>query len=341
MSGTTRRINLALQGGGAHGAFTWGVLDRLLEDGRLEFDGVSGTSAGAMNGAALVYGLVTGGRDAAREALDRLWDNVARQSLLSPFQPSWIERLTGTPNLEFAPGYAAFDTLVRLYSPYVFNPFGWNPLRDVLRGVIDFDVLREAQSTRLYVGATDVRLGKLKVFSGAEISAEALLASACLPFLFQAVEIGGSHYWDGGYLGNPTIYPLIHSCSAQDIVVVQINPIRRDAVPITPTQIVDRMNEVSFNAAFLREARALEMINRLLDGGHLQPGESGLRPMYLHLVGAEDEMQDLTVSSKLNADRAFLLNLRERGRRAADLWLEETWDGLGRRSTFVVESMFC
>jgi NTE family protein len=336
-----RRVNLALQGGGAHGAFTWGVLDRLLEDGRLDFDGVSGTSAGAMNGAALVYGLVTGGRERAREALDRFWGNVARQALLSPFQPSWIERLTGSANLDMVPGYAAFDMLARLYSPYVFNPLGWNPLRDVLRGVIDFEVLAEAQSTRLYVSATDVRRGKLKVFTGADISVDALLASACLPHLFQAVEIRGEHYWDGGYMGNPTIYPLIHSCAASDIVVVQINPIERATVPVTPTQILDRMNEVSFNATFLREARALELINRLLQNRQLDEGTCGLRPMFLHLIGDEDGMQDLTVSSKLNADWAFLNRLKEGGRRAAGRWLETSWERIGHESTFVVDSMFC
>ena len=335
----TKPVNLALQGGGAHGAFTWGVLDRLLEDGRLSFEGISGTSAGAVNGAVLAYGMAAGGTETARELLDRLWRRIAHGAMWSPLQPSWFDRLTGNPNLELSPGYAGFDLLMRVFSPYTFNPTGWNPLRDVLDGLIDFDVLRKAQRTRLYVSATEVRRGRLKVFSGHELSVESLLASACLPFLFRAVEIDGEHYWDGGYMGNPTIYPLIHNCNSPDIVVVQINPINREQVPTTPTAIIDRMNEISFNSTFLRELRGLGLINRLIAQHGLEPGECGLRPMHLHMIGDEPAMQDYTVSSKLNADWGFIRHLRDIGRNAAGLWLDAHWNSIGEESTFEVDSM--
>jgi NTE family protein len=336
----TRTVSLALQGGGAHGAFTWGVLDRLLEDGRLSFEGISGTSAGAINGAVLAYGLAVGGRQRARELLDTFWGRVAHQASLSPFQPTWLDRLTGNPHLEMSPAYIGFDLLIRVMSPYQFNPGGFNPLRDTLLGVVDFKVLREMQDVRLYVSATNVQKGKLKVFAGPELSVDALLASTCLPFLFTAVEINGEYYWDGGYMGNPTVYPLIHACQARDVIVVQINPINREAVPRTPTAIVDRMNEISFNSTFLREIRALSLINRLLEQSMLEEGTCGLRPVFMHMIGDELQMQKYGVSSKLNADWCFVQTLRKLGRDAADKWLADHFDQIGVRSTFEVESMF-
>jgi NTE family protein len=336
----TKTVNLALQGAGAHGAFTWGVLDRLLEDDRLSYEGISGTSAGAVNGAILAYGMAVGGREKARELLDRFWVRMARQASLSPFQPTWLDRLTGNPNLEMSPVYIGFDLLIRVMSPYQFNPGGYNPLREALLGIVDFDVLREYQDVRLYVTATNVQKGKLKVFAGDEISVDALLASACLPFLFTAVEIKGQSYWDGGYMGNPTVHPLVHSCSARDIIVVQINPINREIVPRTPTAIVDRMNEISFNSSFLREIRALSLINRLFAENMLDEGACGLRPVYMHMIEDELQMQKYGVSSKLNADWCFVKTLHKLGRTAADRWLADNFDNIGMRSTFEVESMF-
>ncbi|NNG05851.1 MAG: patatin-like phospholipase family protein, partial [Inquilinus sp.] len=221
-----RVVNLALQGGGSHGAYTWGVLDRLLEDGRLSFEGISGTSAGAINGALLICGLAKGGPDGARALLEELWTRVGEQAAFAPFQPTWADRLTNNPNLDNSPAYIAFDMMLRLASPYQFNPLDYNPLRGLLTGMIQpIETLHASDPPRLYVSATDVLNGRLKVFEGEELSVEALIASACLPFLFQAVQIKGNAYWDGGYMGNPTLYPLIHSCEARDIVVVQINPI--------------------------------------------------------------------------------------------------------------------
>jgi NTE family protein len=334
-----RPVSLALQGGGAHGAFTWGVLDRLLEDGRLSFEGISGTSAGAVNGAVLAYGLVTGGREKARELLDALWRRIACGAIWSPIQPSWIDRLTGNPNLDGSPAYLAFDFLSRLLSPYQLNPTGWNPMRDLLGGLMDMEVLRSAQEVRLYVSATNVRSGRLKVFAGPELSVDALLASACLPHLFQAVEIGGEHYWDGGFMGNPTIYPLIHACASPDVLVVQINPISRPDLPRTATEIMDRVNEVSFNATFMREIRALGLVNRLIAEKRLEPGECGLRPIFLHLIGNEEAMRDFTMPSKLNADWGFLRHLFDIGREAAGLWLDAHCAQVGREGTFMVDSL--
>lgn len=335
-----RTVNLALQGGGSHGAFTWGVLDRMLEDSRLEFEGISGTSAGAMNGAVLAYGLASGGRERARELLERFWMQVSREAAWGPVQPTWLDRVFGNPNLDLSPLYHGFDLLMRMLSPYQFNPFGLNPLRRLLIETIDFGVLRRAQTPRLYVSATHVTKGKLRVFAGKDISVEALLASACLPFLFQAVEVNGEHYWDGGYMGNPTLYPLIHACQSRDIVMVQINPFNRDSLPMAPTAIVDRINEISFNSTFLQEARAMGLINRLLAQGLLDEGTCGLRSMHLHVIGAEERMAHLNLSSKFNADRAFLHELRDLGRETASAWLDQNFERIGENSTFEVESLF-
>ncbi|NBB84099.1 MAG: patatin-like phospholipase family protein [Alphaproteobacteria bacterium] len=335
-----RAISLALQGGGSHGAFTWGVLDRLLEDGRFDIEGISGTSAGAVNGAVLAYGLATGGADGARALLEQLWTRVADRAQYGPFQPTPWDRMTGNPNLDASPIYAAFDLMTRMVSPYQFNPFDWNPLRDLLDDLIGFDTLRALAKPRLYVSATNVTRGQLKIFAGEELSIEALMASTCLPFLFRAVEIGGKAYWDGGYMGNPTLYPLIHACDARDVVVVQINPIRRPDVPMMPTDIIDRMNEISFNSTFLREARAMGLINRLLEERELDEKSCGLRPVYLHMIGDEAAMDELTASSKLNADWSFLERLFRIGRARADQWLEDCASDLGKRSTFDAGEMF-
>ncbi len=328
-----KTVNLALQGGGSHGAFTWGVLDRLSEDERLAYEAISGTSAGAMNGALFTVGLGAGGPGEVRRLMGDFWREVASQNVYSPFQPTWLDRMWGNHNLDMSPLYNTLDAFSRIVSPYQFNPFDFNPLRDLLARFIDPLALRSVDQPRLYVSATDVLDGRLKVFSGDELSIEALIASACLPFLYQAVEIDGRHYWDGGYMGNPTLYPLIHSCEATDIVIVQINPLRRDEVPTSPTAIVDRMNEISFNSTLMREARALRLINRLLDEGHLA-SDCGLRPMHLHRIEAEKEMADLTASSKLNTDWALMDELFQLGRETADRWLDETFDLIGHEATF-------
>src|SRR5260221_4295437 len=228
-----KRINLALQGGGAHGAFTWGVLDRLLEDDRLEIEGISGTSAGAMNAAALVQGYMSGGRDGARAALDKFWNRLSEFSVYGPVQPGLVDRLMGNFNLDSSPSYLLFDAIQRMFSPYQLNPLNWDPLRTVLEEEIDIEAVRRNSHIKLFVSATNVRTGKIRVFEHSELTIDVLLASACLPLVFQAIEIEGDPYWDGGYMGNPAIFPLIYGCKSPDVLLVEINPIERAGTPKT------------------------------------------------------------------------------------------------------------
>lgn len=331
-------VNLALQGGGSHGAFTWGVLDRLLEDGRIAVDGVSGTSAGAMNGAMLAYGHAIGGRDGAREALERFWRKVSDAWTMSPLRTTWLDRVFGGGGLDHTPAYQAFGAITRLLSPYQFNLLDLNPLRDLLREICDFDRLREAP-IKLFVCATNVRSGKLKVFDPHEITPEALLASACLPQYFRAVEIDGEAYWDGGYLGNPAIFPLMYRCEANDVVLVQVNPIATDRVPRTANEIDDRVNEIGFNSTLMREMRAIAFVTQLIEEGRLRDPHH-LHRIYFHMIEAEAEMARLGVSSKFNADWGFLTELRDLGRQRAEAWLATGFDALGARSTLDLGRFF-
>ena len=312
-----RKVNIALQGGGTHGAFTWGVLERLLEEERLEIDAVSGTSAGAINGAMLVQGLAAGGRDGARRALEKaIWG----------YDLTW----------SFA--YQAFDTLTRVASPYQLNPFAYefNPLRQVLLDNLDVARLhRDPKALRLFVSATNVRTGKPRVFTRPEVTVDALLASACLPNIFRAVEIEGEHYWDGGYLGNPAIWPLYHERGAPDIVLVQINALLRPELPTTPTDIMNRLNEISFNASLMAEMRAIDFVQRLLDSGRLE--QPRYRRIFLHLIEDEDRMREFKLSTKLNGDWEFLLKLRRYGREAAERFLGQHMAALGRESTLDIQ----
>lgn len=333
-----KKINLALQGGGAHGAYTWGVLDRLLEDERLEIDGVSGTSAGAMNAAVLADGYEAGGRDGAREALDAFWRRIADAGKYSPLQPTPIDRMFGGWNMDRSPSFLFFDWLSRTFSPYQLNPMNHNPLRDVLVKSIDFDRLSRGSAIKLFLSATNVRTGKVKVFADSEISADALLASACLPFMFQTVVIDGEPYWDGGYMGNPSLFPLIYGSESQDVLIVQINPLGSDAIPTTAHEIMNRVNEISFNSSLMREMRAVSFVTHLLDSGQLT--DNKYRRMYVHWIDAEEQMRGLGVSSKLNADLEFLLHLRDLGRSTADAWLAAQFDRIGRESTVDIREKF-
>jgi NTE family protein len=334
-----KSISLALQGGGAHGAFTWGVLDRLIEDERLVIDGISGTSAGAMNGAMVAYGYDAGGRDGARAALERFWRRVSEAWLFSPFQPSWLDRLFGWGGLDYSFGYQTFDTLSRFYSPYQFNLLDLNPLRDILAEVCDFTRVRRKRTIKLYACATNVLSGKIRVFEPEEITPDALVASACLPQLFRAVVIDGEPYWDGGYLGNPALYPLMHGCAAQDIVLVQVNPINIAAVPTTAREIADRVNEISFNATMMREMRSVHFVTKLIEERRLKDRDH-LRMIRFHMIEAEQTMARLGASSKLNGEWDFLCELRDLGRERAAAWLEANIDAVGRTSTLKVDEVF-
>jgi NTE family protein len=322
-------IDLALQGGGSHGAFTWGVLDRLLEESWLRIDAISGTSAGAMNAAVLADGWTEGGAAGARAALDAYWDRVARAAVFSPLQRTALDRLLGRWTLDSSPVFIGFDLMARIFSPYNLNPRGFNPLESILQESIDFTRLVKSP-IKLFVTATNVRTGRGRIFRNAELTPDVLLASACLPTLFQAVEIDGEPYWDGGYSGNPTITPLVRESEAQDSILVQINPRERPGTPRSAGEILNRLNEVSFNATLMKELRMIALLRQVADPGSGEGARwAGMRT---HRI-MTDLMTDLGYSSKMNAERAFLTMLRDEGRRAASAFLDAHADDLGRRST--------
>jgi NTE family protein len=328
-------IDLALQGGGSHGAFTWGVLDRLLEEPWLHIEAISGTSAGAMNAAVLADGWADGGAEGARAALDAYWGRVAQAAAFSPLQRTPLDRLLGRWTLDYSPAFLAFDLTSRVFSPYDLNPHGFNPLTAILDASIDFE--RLAQSPiQLFVTATNVHTGRGRIFRNAEVTADVLLASACLPTMFQAIEIDGEPYWDGGFAGNPTITPLVRESEAQDTILVQINPRVRPGTPRTAAEILNRLNEVSFNATLMKELRMIALMRQVVDPGSGEGARwAGMRT---HRI-MTDMMNDLGSSSKLNGEWAFLTMLRAEGRRAAEEFLAAHGSDLGRRSTAEIDAL--
>ncbi|HRO10732.1 patatin-like phospholipase family protein [Amaricoccus sp.] len=332
-------LNLALQGGGSHGALTWGVLDRLLEDERIAIVETSGTSAGAMNAVVLADGFAAGGREGARAALAAFWKAVSDAARFSPAQRTWWDRMAGRYSLDRSPGYLMMEGIGRLFSPYELNPLDLNPLRDLLVARVDFDRVNAPGGIATHINATNVRTGLPRVFDTGAITAETVLASACLPQMYKAVEIDGEAYWDGGFSANPALYPLITNTASPDILIVQINPIHRRALPRTARDIINRANEISFNTSLVKELRTLALLRR---ASALAPEleAAGTGQLYLHLVHVDEEVQDLAASSKLNAEWGYLRELFDRGRRWADLWLREHFDSIGRCSTFDVERLF-
>ena len=297
LSNQVRTINLALQGGGAHGAFTWGVLDRLLDEKDVAFEGLSATSAGAMNAAVFAYGLSVGGREGARKALTDYWKRVSDAASLGPLQPSPIDRLLGNHKLTWSPVFSLLGFVTRVLSPYEFNPSDYNPLREVVEQSIDFEVLKRADCpVKLFLSATNVRTGKVKIFSGTEISASAVMASACVPTMFHAVEIDGEAYWDGGYMGNPALFPLIYNCKSSDIVIVHINPLFRKELPHAAVDILNRINEISFNSSLMREMRAVSFITTLVKQNRIVGGD--IRQMFIHSIADDEFMGALSPTSK-------------------------------------------
>ncbi len=328
-------VDLALQGGGSHGAFTWGVLDRLLEEPWLRIDGISGTSAGAMNAAVLVDGHAAGGVEGAREALHRFWHRVGAAAKFSPFQRSPLDMLLGRWSLDHSPAYLTMDLMGRMFSPYDLNPMGNNPLSGILAESVDFDRLKQAP-IKLFVTATNVHTGRGRVFRNAEVSPDVLLASACLPTMFQAVEIDGESYWDGGFAGNPTMTPLVRECRSQDTILVQINPMERPETPRTARGILNRINEVAFNAVLMKELRLMALMRRMPAGDSHEL--TMLAAMRIHRI-ASSALAELGSSSKLNAEWEFLTMLRDEGRAAADAFLLAHGADLGVRSTFDLEPL--
>ncbi|MEY4980600.1 MAG: hypothetical protein RLZZ352_2870 [Pseudomonadota bacterium] len=335
-------LDLALQGGGSHGAYTWGVLDRLLEEEWLEFSGISGTSAGAMNAVALAAGLMAGGREGARKSLRTFWQQVGAQSPFALWQPDWLAAQPGLDAWQHWMREASSwwgRSVAQTLSPYGFNPLNLNPLRTILDNTVDFDRVRRCHKTRLFIAATRVRTGELRVFRQNELTADVVLASACLPTLFQAVDIDGEPYWDGGYAGNPSLLPLIEETPADDLLLVQINPSRRDETPQQAPDILDRINEITFNASLLKELRTVQMLKNLIaedtapDRHYRNPLFARVQALRVHRIDADAALRDLGASSKLRTDAVFLEQLFQLGRTAANRWLQQHRNDLGQRGT--------
>jgi len=334
---STPVVDLALQGGGAHGAFTWGVLDGLLADERIEIEAISGSSAGAMNAVVVAEGLVEGGRAQARLQLERFWQAVSTEAQFSPIRRTAWDVMNSNWNLDSNPMLAAFDAFTRTVSPYVYNPLNLNPLRQLLLSEVDFVRVQRCDTMKVFVAATNVHTGQARLFTGTEITADAVLASACLPYLFPAIEIGGTPYWDGGYSGNPPLRPFLKSCRSEDILLVQINPVERPETPKSSREILDRINEITFNSTLLKELEHVEFVNAALERGDLQG--KGYRPIHLHRIGGEGAFAALSASSKLNAEWPFLVHLRDLGKSATAAWLENHFDALGNQSTIHAEDL--
>jgi len=331
-------INLALQGGGSHGALAWGVLDRLLEEPRLSIAEISGTSAGAMNGVVLVNGMEKGGREGARGALAEFWKAISDSARFSPVQRSYWDRLRGSFSLDRSPGYLVAESLSRIFSPYELNPFDLNPLRSLLRKSVDFDAVNRSRQIRLHLNATNVRTGLPRIFSTGQISAEAVMASACLPLMYHAVEIEGEAYWDGGFSANPALAPLIFDSEVVDLLIVQLNPLRRNDLPRTAREIINRMGEISFNTSLMKELGMLNRMGNLINEGVVTMAEGN--DLRLHMIHGEADLQELSASSKMNAEWDYLTDLFARGRIWADDWLEKHLDDVGKRASFEVAELF-
>ena len=329
-------VNLALQGVGSHGAFTWGVLDRLLEEERLALDGISATSAGAVNAVALAYGLAVGGREGAKRSLDRYWRRLSDMASASVFQPSFLDKMYGNFGLDHSPGYVFVDTLSQIFSPYQLNPQNYNPFKKLLEEVIDFEVLRRQSAVKLFLCATNVRNGKVKIFRSDELRSDHVVASSCQPLMMHAVEIDGEFYWDGGFMGNPALFPVIYACEARDIILVRLTPSERPENPTSSRAILTRMQELTFNSSVMREMRVVAFVTRLIDDGKIVDGKR----MLIHAIDGEDVIGTLSNSSKLNGDWDFLQHLYKTGRERADQWLKSNFDRLGVETTIDLQSKY-
>jgi len=333
-----KSINLALQGGGSHGAFTWGVLDRIFEDGRVWIAAISGTSAGALNGVVAAQGMYDAGGEGARAELERFWRAVSQAGQASPITRSVFDKLMGNWSLDTSPGYIWMDLLTRLASPYDLNPLNMNPLRDLVEDFVDFSKVQDCEDMPIFLSATNVETGRVRVFQRKEITLDAVMASTCLPNMFQAVEIDGTPYWDGGYMGNPVLSPFIDYSPCNDIAIIQINPVFRPGTPVSAREILDRVNEITFNSSLINELRAIDFIDRLIDEKRVDPED--FRKINVHIIHAQDEMIPLGASSKVNSEWAFLEHLRDIGRNAADQWLKAHFDDINTRSTVDISAMF-
>ena len=334
-----KHVGIALQGGGAHGAFTWGVLDRLLEEDSMVAEAMCGTSAGALNAVACAYGLHLGGPSKAKELLEQLWRKVALTGSYL-FKPGIFDKAYGNGDIYNSPGYVMFNAITQVLSPYNFNPLNYNPLRDILNDLIDFEELKTYNKKKLFICATNVKTNRAKIFENKDITVDAVLASACLPLLFQAVEIDGEYYWDGGYMGNPPIFPIITNTSLKDIVLVKINSININSVPTSARDIADRVNEISFNSSLINEMKLIHYRNELIRHGVLKVDNKTNREIFVHTISGYEALSQLKYSSKMNTSWEFLLDLKEKGRNIADKWIKTDYNEVGLKSTFDVEEHF-
>lgn len=334
----SKKINLALQGGGAHGAFTWGLLDAFLESKLFTIEGISATSAGSMNAAVLAQGFLRGAEEGARELLYDFWKAMSDHGKLmgitakSPMD-YFMQSVSNTPF-----NFQVFSAMINLLSPYQFNPFNVHPIRDVLEKMIDIEQIRTKSTIKLFVCASNVQTGKIRIFNNKELSIDALLASACLPKLFQSIEIEGEFYWDGGYLGNPAIYPLIYQTRSPDILIFHTVPIVRNEIPKTPAEIDSRLREISFNSSLMREMRAIAFVSSLIASGQLKKEyEKKYKHLFIHCIRADDSLRDFPLATVYSPDWDFLVTLRDLGRQEARLWIERNYDNIGEKTTIDFE----
>ena len=339
-------INLALQGGGAHGAFTWGTLDRLLEEDNIEIEGITATSAGSVNACALAYGMQLGkqknGRKKAQETLHNVWEQIYKAGAFYTPAPAPLSMEPFLSwNMDYSPAYFFFDSLTRMFSPYQLNPLNINPLRDVLNKSLDFKEIRKCSCIKLFISATHVKTGKVCIFNTPEIDLDVVMASACLPFMFKAVEIEGEHYWDGGYMGNPALYPLFYNTKSRDIMIVHINPMVREDLPVTAPEIMNRVNEISFNSSLIKEMRAISFVKKLLGYDMLKEKyRKDFKDVLVHSIRSDDVMNNFSVASKFNSSWDFLTYLRDAGRQSMETWLSNHYDDLNENDTVDLNEEF-
>lgn len=337
MTAKPKKINLALQGGGSHGAFAWGIIDQLLQDGRIEIDSISATSAGAINAAVIAQGITMGGNEGARTSLLNFWRDISDYGkILSPFQKTTWEAFLGVPVGKCC-SYFMFNMITELLSPYQFNPFNYNPLKYLLEKNVDFEAIKNTGKIKLFICATNVKSGKIRIFKNEELCTDVILASVCLPHLFQAVSINGEYYWDGGYMGNPAIFPLIYDSKVSDILIIHISPIEREDVPTSVREIWSRMQEISFNSSLMRELRAIAFITKLLDEKWIKDEYAKkMQRVYLHSIRSDKILMKYSLESKYDTSWDFITELFELGQKAGQVWLEEHYDKIGVQSSIDV-----
>jgi NTE family protein len=336
-----KQINLALQGGGSHGAFTWGVLDALIEDGRLAFEALSGTSAGAMNTVIFLQGWAKNGPHGARAELRAFWTELGRMAITSPIQRTPFDRFRGTWNLDDSLAAMWADVMQRTLTPWMRNPLGLDPLRDLLRRHFDQEAVRGCHGIKAFIAATNVQTGKVRIFTREELTLDAVLASACLPNVHDAVVIDGVPYWDGGFRGNPPIWPFIYASDSRDVVMVELDPSFRPGVPKSNAEIADRLNEITFGGALMAEMRAIAFIQNMIEKGAIT-GEFGtrLKKVLIHSINDEASIAPMGSVSKFLIEPAYLEHLFELGRLAATKWLAATFDVIGVKSSIDIRARF-